>query len=255
MQTNHPITEQKNHQLPHPGKKGLIFGLIYYPVHSLFISGLVILLFMTIFLTFGDFPDGVLPFNLLVYPVAVGILIQTLVYLGIARRILKVDSFVFKTNLGKNIKIIAIAAVAGQILAIPYGLLMEHLGLIEGLGANNQMAHDLLLANIPVMLIVMWVLAPIWEEILMRGMIFAPLRKRSRILAYAVSALAFGLLHTWSFMRESGITTELLITTTLYFFPAISFSWAYEKTGSLWGAIATHTVSNIIGVAWLVFGL
>ena len=241
--------KQDNSQLTYPAKKRLIIGYIYYPIHTLFIAALVIMAFGIIFTATG----AELSMRNLAYAVAVGILVQTLVYSGLTWRFLKDEFAKFKTSLGRNIKIAIVAAVAGQIVAIPYGLLMQHLGVVPNFGENQQLAQELLFANIPAMLIVMLVLAPIWEEIFFRGMIFAPIKKRSRVLAYAASALTFGLLHTLSSIRESGISVETLVTTTFYFCTAIVFSYTYEKTGSLWGAVAAHTVSNIIGVAWMVF--
>ncbi len=82
------------------------------------------------------------------------------------------------------------------------------------------------------------VIAPVWEELLMRGIIYPYLRRDFGIkLAVVVSSLVFGLLHGFGFV---------IIPT---FIAGIFLAALYERTGSLAPCIIAHAVFNLIAVA------
>jgi len=75
--------------------------------------------------------------------------------------------------------------------------------------------------------------APLFEEILFRGVLYASLRRTCRPLgAGLLSAALFSLVH--------GDTQAILVLGTL----GALFSWLYERTGSLWPAILAHGLWN-----------
>ena len=84
-------------------------------------------------------------------------------------------------------------------------------------------------------------LAPIAEEAMFRGGVFGLLRRRSRIAAYAVSAVLFAFYHLWSYLAADATAWIYL----LQYLPAgVILARCYEKTGSLWASIFLHMTVN-----------
>lgn len=84
-------------------------------------------------------------------------------------------------------------------------------------------------------------LGPLTEEMLFRAGIFGTLRKRNRLLAYAVSALAFSLYHVWTYaLADPGYWIFLL-----QYLPAgLLLARCYERTNTIWGSIFFHMLTN-----------
>ncbi len=84
-------------------------------------------------------------------------------------------------------------------------------------------------------------LAPLAEETLFRGLLFARLRVPvGRPLAYGVSALAFALIHA----NPTGLV--------IYAWLGLTFAFALERTGRLWPAIVVHMGNNAFAFAALL---
>ncbi len=78
------------------------------------------------------------------------------------------------------------------------------------------------------------ILAPVFEEVVFRGVLYSTLRRRwSAPLAMVVSALIFALAH--------GYGTFGLVT---IFWSGLLWAWAYEKTGSILPGMAAHALNN-----------
>ena len=91
-------------------------------------------------------------------------------------------------------------------------------------------------------------LVPITEELLYRGLIFASLYNRSRVLAYIVSTLAFAALHVYTYIGT--YPPEQLLLCLLQYLPAgICLGWAYAKTDSIWTPVLIHMTVNTIAVS------
>lgn len=101
------------------------------------------------------------------------------------------------------------------------------------------------------MAVIVVVLAPFVEEALFRGYIFGNLREVSRAGAYAVSALAFALIHVWQFAAASRDPAYLLLAVQ-YVVPGLVMAWTYERSGTLWGSILLHSLINGISAARLL---
>lgn len=88
-------------------------------------------------------------------------------------------------------------------------------------------------------------LAPIVEELMFRAGVFALLRRRSRIAAYAVSMALFSLYHVWGYALSDG-------RYWLYILQYLPVSWLlarlYERTDSLWSSIFFHMLVNGVSV-------
>ena len=82
----------------------------------------------------------------------------------------------------------------------------------------------------------------------MRGVLFAPICRRKPWLAYLVTAVLFGLLHTVPYIGTQELS--VLALSFLQYLPAgIVLGWAYQRTRSIWGAIALHSLINLVAVA------
>lgn len=96
----------------------------------------------------------------------------------------------------------------------------------------------------------MWqccILAPVFEEVLFRGILFSALRRRVPVLfAVVLSSLVFAGLHFYSL---SGFVSVFL--------GGCIFAWVYHKTESLWAPILIHAITNaliVIGI-WGLFAM
>ncbi len=80
------------------------------------------------------------------------------------------------------------------------------------------------------------VLAPVFEEVVFRGVLYSTLRRWwNAPLAMVVSALVFSLAH--------GYGTFGLVT---IFWSGLLWAWAYEKTGSILPGMAAHALNNFL---------
>ena len=95
-------------------------------------------------------------------------------------------------------------------------------------------------------------LGPLVEETLMRGLIFGNLRKKSRIAAYAVSTLVFGLLHVLGYVADPRMDLwTFVLNVGLYLGHGIVLAVTYEYTGTIWGPTALHMILNAISMGAL----
>ena len=88
-------------------------------------------------------------------------------------------------------------------------------------------------------------LAPVVEEPLFRGVAFGGIRTRSRVWAYIVSALLFGLYHTWQYALACA--DPLLLAQIVLYIPfSVASAWCYERGGSIWTCIFFHMGYNAL---------
>lgn len=109
--------------------------------------------------------------------------------------------------------------------------------LITGDATNPQQGlfNDLLSGSavqIALFAVAIALLAPFAEEMFFRGMVFGWLRRWGFWLAALVSAGLFGVAHGINFVFPASFALGLLN------------AYAYEKSGSLWPAIASHMAFN-----------
>lgn len=80
------------------------------------------------------------------------------------------------------------------------------------------------------------ILAPLFEELVFRGLLFAILRRRFRFFPAAlISAAIFGLAHGYGVVGLISVCWSGVI-----------WAWIYEKTGSLAPGILAHAVNNLL---------
>jgi uncharacterized protein len=93
-------------------------------------------------------------------------------------------------------------------------------------------------ADVAALLVGAVVVAPVFEEVAFRGLLYATLRRRLGVAgAAALSAGVFALAHGY------GVSGFLIVFTS-----GLLWAWAYEWTGSLLPGIAAHALNNL-GVA------
>ncbi len=95
-------------------------------------------------------------------------------------------------------------------------------------------------------------LRPAVEEILYRGLLFGSLRKKSRALAYAVSAGLFALVSVWQYTltTEGGLSYLLLLVQYLPL--GLVECWVYDVSGSVYTPMVLRMA---LQAAFLVFAL
>lgn len=91
------------------------------------------------------------------------------------------------------------------------------------------------------------ILAPVAEELLYRGLIFNGLYNKSRGLAYAVSTLAFAVLHVYGYLDKLS-ATQFFLCLIEYIPAGLCFGWAYARTGTIITPILIHILNNSAAV-------
>ena len=80
------------------------------------------------------------------------------------------------------------------------------------------------------------ILAPLFEELVFRGLLFAILRRKFRFLPAALmSAAVFGLAHGYGVVGLISVCWS-----------GVLWAWIYEKTGSLGPGILAHALNNLL---------
>lgn len=112
-------------------------------------------------------------------------------------------------------------------------------------------------AGYPVFLLLFAVvLAPAYEELLFRRVLFGRLWAAGKPwLGIVLSSAAFALVHEIPGTSPNGLP-EMLQLWLVYGGMGAAFAWVYRKTGTLWAAIAAHAINNAIALAALIlFGM
>ena len=91
-------------------------------------------------------------------------------------------------------------------------------------------------SDVAVTLVEYSIMAPVCEEIIFRGVVFATFRRK---FGWGTSAVLSALI--FSFVHGYGLVGLLTV-----FWSGILWAWAYEKTGSLWPGMIAHGVNNLL---------
>lgn len=111
---------------------------------------------------------------------------------------------------------------------------------------NDEVVGSYVAENPKVMMICTIVVAPIVEEVLIRGVIFGSVHGKSRILAFVLSGWVFCAMHVWRF-ADAGLWA--MFRSALQYIPAsVALGWTYEKSGTIWGSIVLHAIINAIAM-------
>ena len=97
------------------------------------------------------------------------------------------------------------------------------------------------------------VLAPMYEELLFRRVLFGRFLRGGRPwLGLVLSSLAFALLHEVPGLSDNS-TGAVLMLLAVYAGMGAAFAWLYWRTGTLWAPILAHGLNNGLALAVLAF--
>ncbi len=144
--------------------------------------------------------------------------------------------------------------IGTQALDSLWGLLLFSLqGLFPEAPTNmNQEAVNAFLESyrVPMILNVV-IFAPFIEEFLFRGMIFAPLCRKSPFLGYAVSMFVFAAFHVIGFVGVQH--WSVLLYSLLQYLPAaFVLCWSYQRSCSIWAPIVLHGLLNLYSTIFIL---
>ena len=109
---------------------------------------------------------------------------------------------------------------------------------------NQDLVVEFMTSYTGYMLLDVVLLAPVIEELLFRGVIFAPLCEKKPILGYAASMTAFAFLHVVSFIGVQH--WSILLFSFLQYLPAgFVLCWSYQRSQSIWAPIVLHGLINL----------
>jgi membrane protease YdiL (CAAX protease family) len=138
------------------------------------------------------------------------------------------------------------------------GLFVNLLGQVAGveLAPTNLALIEGVRREYPVLLLLFAVvLAPAYEELLFRRVLFGRLLAAGRPwLGLVLSSAAFALMHEVPGTTDHGAIATLLLWLTYGGMGAV-FAWVYWRTGTLWAAIAAHAGNNLLACVLLFTGL
>nr|WP_255784108.1 CPBP family intramembrane glutamic endopeptidase [Lysobacter chinensis] len=104
------------------------------------------------------------------------------------------------------------------------------------------------------MLVFAIVLAPAYEELLFRRVLFGRLWQAGRPgLGMLLSGAVFALVHEVPGLSDNPWQAVLQLW-LVYAAMGAAFAWVYRRTGTLWAAIGAHTINNALACALLLTG-
>lgn len=113
--------------------------------------------------------------------------------------------------------------------------------------SENQALLEVLISDhFVLMLVASVVLAPIFEELLFRGTIFAWVYEYHPKVAHILSGFIFGFVHVMNAVLGGNIGEMTQIFS--YLFMGIGLSYLYEKTNNIYVPMITHALNNLIAV-------
>ena len=116
---------------------------------------------------------------------------------------------------------------------------------VEYHNANQEAVEQLVSVTPAIGLFLACFEAPITEELLNRGLIFNPICRRNRVLAYIVSMLAFSAIHVVGAAPYQPVMVSVVSLVT-YCGPGFALAWIYERSGTIWAAIFLHATINAL---------
>ena len=222
-----------------PGKKQLLWGLIYLPIDllalPLLLSFGVMLLrqLSSVSITQGQFNGIYFAVNFL----AVILIFRKFLLEELQRAKGRMHHILASASLGFLAYMVANTLVAMLILAVD-----PEFGNVNDAAISEMASQDYWIILVGTVLLV-----PVTEELLFRGVLFAGLYNRSPIAAYLVSMLVFSSVHVVGYIGQYSVMT-LLLCLLQYIAPSICLCWAYAKSDSFLTPVIIHTVVNTLGV-------
>ena len=111
---------------------------------------------------------------------------------------------------------------------------------------NQALLEVLISEHFVLMVFASVVLAPIFEELLFRGTVFAWFYEYNSVLAHILSGFIFGFVHVMNAVLSGNVGE--LVQVFSYFFMGVGLSFLYEKTNNIYVPMITHALNNLIAV-------
>lgn len=221
-------------------RRACIIGWCYLPVH-VFLLPLLLGIYASV--TMREVDD--LTLNVMYYGVS---LLAVLIF---AWHFLRKDFDIILDNKLLSLLTMVTAYFISLLLSYAALFLLNFL-LADVVNPNNQAVEALTeISYTPVFGLTVFA-APIVEEVLYRGAVFGSIRKRSRILAYAVSTVLFSLSHVWQYALVYN-DPALLIYAIQYVPLSIALAYCYDRSSSIWTPIFFHMASNALSMLVLSY--
>ncbi|MFA6755902.1 MAG: CPBP family glutamic-type intramembrane protease [Bacilli bacterium] len=120
----------------------------------------------------------------------------------------------------------------------------------------NESSIDSIIAVFPILsIIVFGLIGPICEEFAYRLGLFSLIRRKSRLAAYIIVSLVFGLIHfDFNSVTDSSLFLNEIINLPAYILSGLLFTYAYDKEGIETSCVA-HITNNLIAIASTIFQL
>lgn len=216
-----------------------IIGILYIPIHAVLIPSAIV--WVARFLGYSlDNPT----LNLIYYGFGALLLLLSM------NRYWRATIRDFTHSPIRTIQAIVLGFVAYWALNYAVYLLMA-LFTSELTNPNTAAVTETMAINKDMMLVVMILLAPVAEETMFRGALFGTLRKKNRILAYAVSSVVFAVYHLWGYTFDGG--WSVLIYVLQYIPASLALAWCYEWSGTLVAPVVMHALVNFIAAIDIVW--
>ena len=120
---------------------------------------------------------------------------------------------------------------------------------------NLKIIQDGLALHPAMVLVFAAIVAPAYEELLFRRVLFGRLLAAGKPwLGMVLSSLVFALMHEIPGVSGNPIEATLMLW-ILYGSMGAVFAWVYWRTGTLWAAIAAHGLHNLVSCLVLMAGL
>ncbi len=146
-----------------------------------------------------------------------------------------------------------LAGLATFAFSIGVGWLGGHAG-IEPVPTNQLLIEAVIGSHPWFLLLFAVVLAPAYEELLFRRVLFGRLWAAGRPwLGIVLSSVAFALMHEVPGLSGNDPPAVGMLWLSYTSMGAV-FAWVYWRTGTLWAAIGAHAINNLAACATLIFG-
>ena len=141
----------------------------------------------------------------------------------------------------------------GRVLSKQEGVSLAKQGGIEPVPTNLALMEQAITRFPWFLALFAVVLAPAYEELLFRRVLFGRLWQAGRpVLGIVLSSLAFALVHEIPGTSANG-PWEIAQLWLVYGGMGAAFAWLYQRTGTLWAPIAAHALNNGIALVALMF--
>lgn len=221
-----------------PNPLALILGYIYWIVYEFFLAGLLIWLLpeLGVDLTTAQGDASLQLFYMVINFIATLLIFRRFLVASVKDMKGKIRRTILSALLGFAIYYV----INLQIVFVYFLFDLEPQNL-------NQEAIDVLMVETPwQMILCAVVFAPFVEELLFRGLFFAPLYRKLPILAYVLSSVIFAAIHVVGAIGFLPLG-EVLLCLVQYLPAGIALGFVYQRTGNIFGPMLLHFTINFIG--------